>query len=101
MIRKNPGTVWEIGAHTDCRASKDYNLRLSEGRAHAIYDYMVAKGADTTRLTYHGYGETKLLNNCGCEPNDQGPGANCTEAEHAVNRRYELTLVKILDSNEK
>lgn len=98
VLRKNPMTVWEVGAYSDCRASREYNERLTTGRARFVWELLIEKGISQSRLTYHGYGENKLLNNCGCEPNDEGPGANCTEAEHQVNRRYELTIIKMLDS---
>jgi peptidoglycan-associated lipoprotein len=66
---------------------------LSLRRAQAVVEYLTSKGVDKARLVPHGYGEHQLVNNCACEPNNVGPGANCTEAEHAANRR---TTFKIL-----
>jgi len=88
-----PYMVFEIGSHTDCRASYAHNDSLSLARAKSVVDYMVAKGIDKGRLEAHGYGEHQLLNNCACEPNNVGPGKDCTEAEHAINRR---TTIKVL-----
>lgn len=94
------GIDWEIGVHTDCRASQEYNKKLSEIRAKEIWDYFVQKGMNSVNLTYYGYGESRLLNDCACE-NGQGPGTGCLESEHQINRREELTIVKLLDSNKR
>ena len=48
---------------------------------------MVSKGIDKKRLKAIGYGETKLLNKCG---ND----VDCTDDEHAKNRRTEFKIVE-------
>jgi len=88
-----PYMVFEVGSHTDCRASYHHNDSLSLRRAQAVEEYLVSKGVDKNRLVPHGYGEHQLVNNCACEPNNVGPGKDCTEAEHAANRR---TTFKIL-----
>lgn len=98
IIIKGTNCLWEIGYHTDCRASIDYNFKLSQTRADTIVNYIISKGVDPARVKAHGYGESRLLNNCSCEPNGRGPGRDCTEAEHAINRRVELTIIKLLDS---
>jgi outer membrane protein OmpA-like peptidoglycan-associated protein len=77
----------EISSHTDSRAANDYNQRLSQKRAQNVVDYLVKRGIDKKRLKAVGYGETKLLNKC----ND---GSNCTEDEHAKNRRTEFKINK-------
>jgi outer membrane protein OmpA-like peptidoglycan-associated protein len=61
-LKANPkvGLV-EIQGHTDERGNDAYNLKVSEERAHAIYDYLVGKGIDAKRLRAKGYGETKPL----------------------------------------
>jgi len=87
-----PYIVVEIGSHTDCRSSYQHNDTLSQNRSNSVVNYLVAHGIDRERLVPKGYGETMLLNNCACE-NGEGPGMNCTEAEHAINRR---TTFKIL-----
>jgi peptidoglycan-associated lipoprotein len=93
ILVEYPKLVIELQAHTDCRATQEYNMRLSQGRANSVFAYLVSKGIAGGRLVPKGYGETRLMNNCACEPNDTGPGANCTEAEHALNRR---TMVEIV-----
>jgi len=88
-----PYMVFEVGSHTDCRASYHHNDSLSLKRAQVVVEYLASKGVDKSRLVAHGYGEHQLVNNCACEPNNVGPGKDCTEAEHAANRR---TTFKIL-----
>jgi outer membrane protein OmpA-like peptidoglycan-associated protein/tetratricopeptide (TPR) repeat protein len=78
----------ELSAHTDSRGSDQYNLTLSGKRAQTCVDYLVTKGVDKTRLIAIGYGELKLKNKC-------KNGVNCSEDEHAVNRRTEFQVVKI------
>ncbi len=87
-----PYIVVEIGSHTDCRSSYQHNDTLSQNRSNSVVKYLVSHGIDSGRLVPKGYGETQLLNNCACE-NGVGPGMNCTEEEHAINRR---TTFKIL-----
>jgi len=54
----------ELSSHTDSRSSDEFNLALSQKRAKAAVDYIIAKGIDKARLKAVGFGETKLLNNC-------------------------------------
>jgi outer membrane protein OmpA-like peptidoglycan-associated protein len=46
-----------VEGHTDARGATDYNQRLSEERAAAVYAYLVGKGIDPQRLSAAGYGE--------------------------------------------
>ena len=78
----------ELSSHTDSRSSDQYNLMLSQKRAKAAVEYMVAKGIAQNRLKAVGYGETKLLNHCA---ND----IPCPEDMHAKNRRTEFKIVEI------
>jgi outer membrane protein OmpA-like peptidoglycan-associated protein len=78
----------ELSSHTDSQGSDQYNLQLSQKRAKAAVDYLVAKGISKDRLTAIGYGETRLLNAC-------TNGVECTDEQHGINRRTEF---KILDS---
>ena len=45
------------------------------------------KGIVLSRIKSVGYGETKLLNNC-------GNGSNCTEEQHQLNRRTEMKVIE-------
>ncbi len=88
LLINNPGLVIELGSHTDSRGSDAYNLELSQKRAQAVVDYLVAKGIDPKRLIAKGYGETQLVNHC-------SNGVECTEEEHQQNRR---TTFRVLES---
>jgi len=59
MLRKYPITDAVIEGHADWRASQAYNLPLSERRAEAVRDYLVAGGIEPDRLTTVGYGELR------------------------------------------
>jgi outer membrane protein OmpA-like peptidoglycan-associated protein len=48
-------------------------------------NYILANGISRNRLKAIGYGETKLVNNCG---ND----IECSEEEHKINRRTEFII---------
>ena len=62
FLCKNSSLCFEIGNHTDTRGDPLTNLKLSEERAKAVYDYfMRVKKIDAGRLSYAGYGSTKLL----------------------------------------
>lgn len=60
ILRQNPGMVAEISAHLEPGSPEDDgSLKLSENRAQAIMDYLVATGIKSTRLVAKGYGSTK------------------------------------------
>ena len=88
-MKDNPGWKVELGSHTDCRGSDDYNMKLSQRRSDSAVSYIVDHGISKDRITAMGYGETQLVNRC-------DDGVNCTEEEHAQNRRTEF---KILEMN--
>lgn len=85
VMNLDPNIIIEISAHTDSRAKTDYNLRLSQKRAKSVVDYLVKRGIPASRLTSVGYGESRLLNKC-------SDGVECTEEEHAKNRRTEFKI---------
>ena len=72
----------EIEAHTDDQGTDDYNLRLSEARAKAVVDWLIAKKMEPERLTWKGYGESKPL------------AKGTSEAERAINRRVEFKVME-------
>ena len=70
----------EVQGHTDERGDDAYNMDLSERRAAAVMQYLIAHGVDPRRLTSRGYGET--------QPVDK----RHNEAAWAVNRRVSFVL---------
>jgi OOP family OmpA-OmpF porin len=47
-----------IEGHTDSVGSDDYNLKLSDRRAKAVFDYLASRGVDPGRVKSIGKGET-------------------------------------------
>ena len=58
-LKQNPTIQIEIQGHTDDLGDDATNLKLSEDRSKAVYDYLLSKGADKTMITFKGFGETK------------------------------------------
>ncbi len=82
MMKADPSLRLSIEGHTDNVGTAASNLKLSENRAHAVVDGLVAEGVDAKRLAYKGLGAS-------------GPVAdNATEAGKADNRRVELVQLK-------
>ena len=50
-----------IEGHTDAAGGADKNMKLSQGRAEAVRDYLVKKGVAADRLEAKGYGETRPI----------------------------------------
>ncbi|MFC3879193.1 OmpA family protein [Algoriphagus namhaensis] len=57
FLKNNPGINVEVQGFADEIGPEDYNMKLSERRAKAAYDLLVASGVDASRLSYKGYGE--------------------------------------------
>jgi outer membrane protein OmpA-like peptidoglycan-associated protein len=88
ILHKNPSMRIEIRSHTDARSSDMFNLQLSENRARAAMDYLIARGIDASRLSSKGYGENELMNEC-------VDGVRCTEDQHQQNRRTEFRVLAV------
>jgi len=91
LLQRYPGMSIELSSHTDARATNAYNEALSQRRAQAAVNYLVAKGIAPQRLTARGYGETQLRNAC-------ADGVKCSETEHQRNRRTEFRVLT-MDAN--
>jgi outer membrane protein OmpA-like peptidoglycan-associated protein len=86
LLENNPSFKIELGSHTDCRGSEEYNQKLSENRAQAVVKYCTLRDIDPKRLTYKGYGESVPKSSCVCE--------TCTEEEWQKDRRTVFKLIK-------
>jgi len=86
LLENNPTFKIELGSHTDCRGSDEYNQKLSENRAKAVVKYCTLRDIDPKRLTYKGYGESVRKSTCECE--------TCTEEEWQKDRRTVFKLIK-------
>lgn len=89
VLNKYPSMTIEIRSHTDCRGSNSYNETLSDNRAKSTRQYLIDKGISANRITAKGYGEYRLVNDCGCEPTND---SNCSDEEHQENRRSEFIV---------
>ena len=90
IMNENPNLKIELGSHTDCRASKSYNMRLSSRRAISSAKYIKSRITNPNRIYGKGYGESKLLNGCECEGTVK---SDCSDEEHQLNRRTEFRIV--------
>lgn len=89
VLLQYPKMKIDVRSHTDCRQTAKYNEALSDRRAKSTIAWLIQNGIDAGRLTGKGYGESQLVNNCGCEPTNK---SNCTEQEHQANRRSEFII---------
>jgi outer membrane protein OmpA-like peptidoglycan-associated protein len=71
----------EIGGHTDSRGRDALNQELSQERADAVREALIAAGIDASRISAKGYGEAIPIGN------------NNTESGRSRNRRIELRVV--------
>lgn len=84
-LKQNIKIKIEIKAHTDNIGSDASNLKLSNDRATEVKKYLTLNGVLESNIKTKGLGESQPLNSC---------GENCSEEEHAKNRRVEFILKK-------
>ena len=82
ILTENPRMKVRIAGHTDSIGSEEYNQRLSEARAKAVYDYLISRGISADRLSYIGYGESRPID------------TNETSEGRQNNRRVELEIIE-------
>lgn len=85
VMKKHPTMEVKVEGHTDSQGNAQYNLALSDRRAKATVNYIISQGIDASRISGEGFGDTRPEIDC---------GANCTQEEHATNRRSEFIIVK-------
>lgn len=74
--------MMEIAGYTDSVGSYEYNVGLSERRAHSVHDYLVSLGVPDDKLSAKGFGP------------DNPIASNDTDVGRAQNRRVELHIFK-------
>ncbi len=82
VLRKNPQiAMLHIEGHTDNRGRARKNIVLSKNRAQAVYDYLVGKGIEASRLQTQGFGQS-----CPIE-------SNLTDEGREKNRRTDFFII--------
>ncbi len=75
-----PNVPIAIKGHTDAQGDESTNLSLSQQRANAVRDFLVARGISVYRLSSFGYGESLPID------------TNDTPEGRAANRRIEFSF---------
>ncbi len=81
ILKKNKHLKVQVNGYTDASGIAEKNTVLSEERAKAVYDYMLANGIDSNRLFYKGHGSASPI-----APNAYKWGRD-------LNRRIEVEFV--------
>lgn len=82
LLTAQPDWSLRIEGHTDNVGETDFNLALSQDRAEAVRDYLVAKGLWLDRFEVNWYGESRPI------------APNVTAKGRQKNRRVELKIVE-------
>ena len=80
IFKEYPKADFAIEGHTDSVGSESSNQLLSERRANAVRDYLIANGINADRLSAQGYGESNPID------------SNKTRNGRQNNRRVEVKL---------
>lgn len=80
LFARRPKARAEVAGHTDAVGSAGFNQSLSQQRATAVVDWLVAHGVPRDRLHPVGYGATRPV------------AGNATDDDRRRNRRVELTF---------
>lgn len=80
VLKKYPSNIIVVEGYTDSTGKADYNKKLSEQRAKAVYDFIVNNGLKTSSISYVGYGIANPV------------ADNSTAAGRAKNRRVQLNI---------
>jgi outer membrane protein OmpA-like peptidoglycan-associated protein len=80
IILGHPGLKIAVEGHTDSVGGDDYNMKLSDNRAGAVRDFLVAQGVPAASVTSQGFGKTMPV------------ADNGTAAGRQQNRRVELVV---------
>ncbi|MFN9118712.1 MAG: OmpA family protein, partial [Gemmatimonas sp.] len=78
MLRENPSLQVSVEGHTDNIGTAKANQLLSQARATAVMNAVIAKGIARTRLSAKGWGQTKPM------------ADNATADGRGKNRRVEI-----------
>lgn len=85
VLKKYPKNRIVVQGFTDSTGSEEFNKKLSQQRAQAVYNFLIGSGLKTLSITYVGFGETNPI------------ASNDTEEGRSKNRRVVLSIT----ANEK
>lgn len=77
----------EVKAFSDSRGPEHYNKTLAQKRAERIVQILTNKGIGRSRVSHIAVGESEIYNDC-------EEGTDCSEEEHALNRRVDFSIEK-------
>jgi outer membrane protein OmpA-like peptidoglycan-associated protein len=80
ILKEDQALKLDIEGHTDNTGSDKINTPLSENRAKSVFNYLVDKGIDASRMTSQGFGSSRPV------------ADNKTAKGRALNRRVEMKL---------
>jgi outer membrane protein OmpA-like peptidoglycan-associated protein len=80
ILELYPGLKVQVEGYTDSVGSDEYNQKLSENRANAVHDFLVANGVPAANVTAAGYGKADPV------------ADNSTAAGRAQNRRVNMVV---------
>jgi outer membrane protein OmpA-like peptidoglycan-associated protein len=80
IVLAYPGLKLAVEGHTDSIGSDEYNMTLSDKRAAAVRDYLIAQGLNESAVTAQGFGKASPV------------ATNDTNEGRALNRRVELVV---------
>lgn len=81
MLEQNPDMAIELRGHTDNQGTVEHNQRLSENRAKAVVEHLVAMGIKRERLSWKGFGKSEPV------------ADNSTVEGRQKNRRVEYKVI--------
>ena len=80
IILAHPGLKIAVEGHTDSVGGDEYNMKLSQNRAKAVREYLVAQGLNSGTVTADGFGKTRPV------------ADNKNAAGRQQNRRVEMVV---------
>ncbi|MFC6489584.1 OmpA family protein [Nitratireductor sp. GCM10026969] len=83
VLKRYNQTLVDVYGHTDSTGSYEHNMQLSQRRASAVADYLVAQGTNAQRFSIIGLGPTQPV------------ASNDTQEGRAQNRRVEIRLAPL------
>ncbi len=82
FLKQNPTRNVSIAGHTDSTGAEARNLELSQRRAEAVRDFLIANGVSPDRIAAHGHGKSYPV------------ASNDTAAGRQQNRRVEVVVMR-------